>query len=54
MRERPADRYSIEASHSPHNDSNRDAHVLHPNSQQEVHDPPAIIRERRVENLRKL
>ena len=53
-RERLADRQSAEASHTLHDDSNRDAQVSHPVNQQDVHIPPPIPRKRRFNKLRKL
>ena len=54
MIRRTADRHSVEASHFSQNERNRDALVSSSNRQQAVHNPPAVIRERCFEKLRKL
>ena len=48
------DRYSVEASHSLHDERDRDAQIPSPIRQQDVHNPPPVMRERRYEKLRKL
>ena len=53
-RERMADRPSVEASHSPHDERDRDASVPSPIRQQDVPNPPLVTRECHYEKLRKL
>ena len=53
-RERMADRPSVEASHSPYDERDRDAPISPPIRQQDVPNPPSVTRERRYEKLRKL
>ena len=44
----------MEASHSLHDERNRDAPIPSPIRQQDDHNPPPVTRERRYEKLRKL
>ena len=54
-RERTADRPSVEASHALPDERGRDATVSVSSSrQQNVQNPPLVLRERRYERLRKL
>ena len=49
-----ADRPSVEASHIPHDERDRDVSESSPNRQHNVLNPPPIPREYRYERLRKL
>ena len=52
--ERIANRPSVEASHSPHDERGRDAPESSPIRQQDVPNPPPVTKECRYEKLRKL
>ena len=54
MNRQAANRYSVEASRFPRNESNRDAFVSSSSRQQVIHYPPPVVRERQFEKLRKL
>ena len=49
-----ADRSSVEASHVPHDERDRDAFEMTPIRQHDVPNPPPVSRECRYERLRKL
>ena len=49
-RARMADQYSVEASHSLHDERDRDAPVPSPIRQQNDHNPPPITKQRRYKN----
>ena len=49
-----ADRSSVEASHIPRDERDRDVSESSPNRQRDVPNPPPIPRERRYKRLRKL